>query len=130
MARDPSTRDLSDKHEAWLLAEFGGIQSPGSGNQFRNQLDIRQPAEDFWPLGIDGKSTQGKSISISLGTWSKLVAQAHDLVPVLAQRWYQPDNRLVPELDLVTLPARTFAEILSAARAHQDQQFDHEPEQE
>jgi hypothetical protein len=116
MAKDPTTRDLSDAHEIWLAETFGGRRTRGSGNQFRDQLDVRQDDELAWPLGIDGKATRGKSLSISLDMWAKLVEQAHQLTPAIALRWYEPDNRLVPKLDLMVVQAHVFSDMLDSAR--------------
>lgn len=116
MPKDPTTRDLSDKHEDWLEEVFGGTRCPGSGNQFRNQLDLRQDPDIKFALGVDGKATRGKSLSITDEAWEKLEEQAHHLLPVMALRWYDPDNTLTPRRDLVVLDAAVFAWILECAR--------------
>lgn len=120
MPKNPTTRDLSDKHENWLAEVFGGVRCPGSGNSFRNQLDLRQDPEIKFALGIDGKATRGKSLSITDEAWDKLEEQAHTLLPVMALRWYDADNTLTPRRDLVVLDAGIFAGILELARIYAD----------
>jgi hypothetical protein len=116
MANDPTTRDMSNKHERFLQELFGGRLTPGSGNGFANQMDVRNNREDPLPLAIDGKSTFGKSVSITEEMWNKAVEQAGDLTPVLALRWYVKDNTLTTKRDLVVLDAHDFAEMAEALR--------------
>jgi hypothetical protein len=116
MASDPTTRDMSDKHERFLQELFGGRITPGSGNGFANQMDVRNNREDPLPLAIDGKSTFGKSIGVTEEMWDKAVEQAGDLTPMLALRWYAKDNTLKPKRDLVVLDANDFAEMVDTLR--------------
>jgi hypothetical protein len=116
MASDPTTRDMSNKHERFLQELFGGRITPGSGNGFANQMDVRNDREDPLPLAIDGKSTFAKSISITEEMWDKAVEQAGDLIPMLALRWYAKDNTLTPKRDLVVLDAHDFAEMAETLR--------------
>jgi hypothetical protein len=107
---------MSNKHERFLQELFGGRLTPGSGNGFANQMDVRNNREDPLPLAIDGKSTFGKSVSITEEMWNKAVEQAGDLTPVLALRWYVKDNTLTTKRDLVVLDAHDFAEMAEALR--------------
>jgi hypothetical protein len=116
MASDPTTRDMSDKHERFLQGLFGGRLTPGSGNGFANQMDVRNDHEEPLPLAIDGKSTFGKSVGVTLEMWEKAVEQAGDLTPVLALRWYAKDNTLTPKRDLVVVDAHDFAEMVETLR--------------
>lgn len=116
MASDPSTRDMSNKHERFLQELFGGRLTPGSGSGFANQMDVRNDRTDPLPLAIDGKSTFGKSVGVTLEMWQKAVEQAGDLTPVLALRWYAKDNTLTPKRDLVVVDAHDFAEMVQVLR--------------
>jgi hypothetical protein len=107
---------MSDAHEIFLADLFDGRRSVGSGNQANDQADGRNRVYDtIYPAAWDGKATLGKSHSVTLETWDKLVEQAHGLRPILALRWYA-DERLHVRRDLVVLDAHDFAEILEAAR--------------
>ena len=111
-----TTRKMSDAHEIFLAGQFGGRRSIGSGNQSHDQADGRNERGTPFAVAWDGKSTLGKSHSITLDTWDKLVEQSHGLSPVLALRWYATE-RLHVGRDLVVLDVHDFIEILEAARA-------------
>lgn len=110
-----TTRDLSDKHEAYLADLLGGRRTRGSGNQFNDQMDGRQHRFDG-PVAFawDGKATTGKSISVSLAMWEKAVEQAGGERAALALRWYL-NERLTEAVDLITVSADDFAELLELA---------------
>jgi hypothetical protein len=112
---------MSDKHERFLQELFGGRITPGSGNGFANQMDVRNDREDPFPLAIDGKSTFGKSIGVTEEMWDKAVEQAGDLTPVLALRWYAKDNTLKSKRDLVVVDAHDFAAMIETLRTAQRQ---------
>lgn len=112
MAKDPTTRNLSDAHEIFLADLFGGRRTRGSGNQTNNPLDVRLDPTAPFPMGLEGKSTRSKSLSVSVATWEKLLDQAHGLRPALALRFYRSDNLLVPLHDLVVLNAHDLAELI------------------
>lgn len=112
MARDRTTRDLSDRHELFLADLFGGERMRGSGNQFNNPLDVRMDPTGPFALGFEGKSTRKGSLSISVATWQKLLEQAHGLRPALALRFYRDDNTLTPLHDLVVVKAHDLAELM------------------
>lgn len=122
MAKDPTTRDLSDRHEEDLLDLFGGRRTAGSGNQFRDQTDVRMIPGRHTPIAFafDGKSTQRLSHSVTRQAWDKLVHQAHDLRPAMPLRWYEADNTLKVALDLVVLRLGDFSEILELANTYQE----------
>lgn len=116
MPKPLTTRALSDKHEIFLAELLGGRRSISSGNQWNDAADGRNSHyETIFPLAWDGKATLGKSHSITLATWDKLVEQSHGERPALALRWYA-NERLTVTRDLVVLDAHDFAEILEAAR--------------
>lgn len=121
MASEPTTRDMSDAHELFLQKLFGGRITPGSGNGFANQMDVRNDRQEPVPLAIDGKSTFKKSITVTREMWEKAVEQAGDLTPVIALRWYAKDFTLNSVRDLVVLDAHDFAEMIQVLRETQRQ---------
>lgn len=116
--RKPATRDLSDRHEEFLAETFGGRRTPGSGNQFHRQMDVRDSPDTPLALAWDGKATLGKSVGVSREMWEKAREQAGSEIPALALRWYASE-RLDPALDLVVLSAQDFAAILATARQYE-----------
>lgn len=104
-------RKMSDAHEAHLAEVYGGRLTPGSGNGFANPMDVRQSRyESAIAWAIDGKSTRGKSISITRDMLEKAVEQAGAERPLLALRFYDDDRlrsyedwALVREDDLLEL---------------------------
>ena len=115
MAAKSTTRAMSDRHEAFLATLIDGRTTPGSGNGFANQMDVRNDSDTPYALAVDGKSTKAASISFSLATWDKAVEQAHGEEPALAFRFYH-DDRLVRSTDFVMVTAEFFGNLLDAAR--------------
>ena len=93
-------RKMSDKHEADLAEVLDGRVMPGSGNQFNNQMDVRV---DDIRLALDGKSTRGKSISITREMIDKAREQSQGYTPAIALRFYE-DDRLKHADDWVLVP--------------------------
>lgn len=125
-----STRKLSDRHEAYLADLFGGRVTLGSGNQWRDQTDVKQPhGSAHYLLAMDGKATLGKSIGVSREMWRKLVEQAGHFIPALPLRFYANEALTRVEVDLVAVEAHVFAEILEDANAYRaslDAQTNHQ----
>lgn len=115
MAAKNTTRAMSDRHEDFLAELIAGRRTPGSGNGFANQMDVRNGPREPYALAVDGKSTRARSISFSLDTWNKAVEQAQGLMAALAFRFYH-DDRLIRTTDFVMVDARFFGELLEAAR--------------
>lgn len=120
--RNPTTRDLSDRHAEFIRKTFGARITRGSGNQFNDQADNRMPRDRWhtYAFAFEGKATRRASLSVKADDWVKLVAQAHDLSPAMALRWYRPDDTLTPELDLIAVKAADFAAILSSANTYEE----------
>jgi hypothetical protein len=113
-----TTRDMSDRHEAYLQKLFGGKIQRGSGNQFNGQMDVRQPRDQgYYAFALDGKSTKAASITITREMWDKAVEQAHAHEPGLPLRFYD-NGRLTEALDLIALDLHTFGRILADANAY------------
>ena len=105
-------RKMSDRHEADLAEAFGGRVTPGSGNGFANQMDVRQSRYDSEvAFAIDGKSTRAKSISVTREMLDKAREQAHGERPAIALRFYDND-RLTEYEDWVLVQADDLLELM------------------
>ncbi len=111
----PTTRAMSDRHEEFIAAMMGGRVTRGSGCTFRDQLDGKQGHDRSVRFAWDGKSTLGKSLSITREIWAKVVRQAHDARPMMALRWYR-NERLDPELDLAVVSLADLSELAEQSR--------------
>jgi hypothetical protein len=109
---------MSDRHEDFIADTFGGRRTPGSGNQFSKQMDVRDSPEIPLAIAWDGKATLGKSVGVTRDMWQKAREQAGAEIPALALRWYDGE-RLIPALDLIVFDAHDFAGILMAAREYE-----------
>lgn len=125
MAKDPTTRDLSDKHADYIADLFGAPVQRGSGNQPNRPTDNRMRIGRHTPIAFafEGKATRNRSLSVSLADWRKVCEQAHGLRPAMAYRFYRPDNLLVPEADLIAVKADDFAEVLEGANLYAEMRF-------
>jgi hypothetical protein len=107
---------MSDAHEDFLADLIGGRRTPGSGNGFANQMDVRNDTRlEPYPFALDGKSTRSKSITITLEMWAKAIEQAHGCNPGFGLRWYH-DDRLRSSTDLIVVRASDFGELLWEVR--------------
>lgn len=120
MASKPTTRQMSDVHEKEIADLFGGLIMPGSGNQWANQMDVRQHhlVTGEWSFAFDGKSTLGKSIGVSVEMWEKAVEQAEHEKPALPLRFFE-DYRMKGGHHLVVLDANDLAGLIEAARKYE-----------
>jgi len=110
-------RRMSDAHETYLQEMFGGYISPGSGNSFANQGDVRMSRYDNeYAFVFEGKSTLAASLSTPLTMWHKIVEQSKHHLPALALRFYL-DERLEKTIDLVVISADDLKELLERANA-------------
>jgi hypothetical protein len=108
-------RRMSNVHEQWLQRLFGGVISPGSGNQFANPGDVKQSHYDNqYAFTFDGKATLAASQSIPLEMWRKIQRQSTNNHPALALRYYL-DARLNESVDLIVIDAHIFKELLDVA---------------
>lgn len=111
---------MGEAHEAHIQSVFGGRRTRGSGNQWRDQTDVRMDhREEAVAFAFDGKSTRAKSSTITRADLDKLVQQSAELRPCLAVRFYEDDRLklaedwyLVAEDDLLELIERS--RLLSA----------------
>lgn len=108
-------KKMGDKHEEHLVEVFGGRQTRGSGNQPANPMDGRHNRyEQTVAFAWDGKSTRGKSITVTDAMLEKAEQQAHGERPMLSLRWYYDDRlrvyrdwHLIREDDLLELMERS-----------------------
>lgn len=112
----PTTTEMARPHERRLARAFDGRRCQGSGNQFTDQMDVRNEADQRFPFAVDGKSTFARSISVTTIMWAKAVEQAHGLRPALGLRFYRADHTLSVLRDLVVLDLNDVAEMLGELR--------------
>lgn len=115
-AKRGTTRAMSDKHEKFLAELIGGRRTPGSGNGFANQMDVRNDSREDYALALDGKSTMSRSITVTLDMIEKGIEQAHECQAGFALRFYH-DDRLNRSTDLILIDAGFFADLLYTARS-------------
>jgi hypothetical protein len=110
--------EMSVLHEGDLNYLLGGRLSPGSGNQFANQMDNRNDhREQEFAFAVDGKATFAKSISVTRVMWEKAIEQSHGERPMLALRFYD-NERLKIGLDLAVVSLHDLAELIERANLH------------
>ena len=117
MAINPTTREMSDAHEARLAAAFDGTVQPGSGNQWHHQGDVRNAHDLPFAFTLDGKSTMGKGITVTLEMIAKIIEQAQGERPGFGLRWYGSGDMSDVLHDFVLLLLSDVEEMLTAARA-------------
>ena len=110
-----TTRKMSDAQEEHLVEVFGARRTRGSGNQPANPMDARQHRLDsVVAFAVDGKSTRGKSLSVTRDMLAKAEEQSHGERPMIALRFYDDDRlrrftdwSLIREDDLLELIERS-----------------------
>ncbi|MEV7675170.1 hypothetical protein [Streptomyces sp. NPDC088752] len=108
---------MGDAHEKHLAETLGMRQTRGSGNQWRDQMDAKHDRTSTqYAFAVDGKSTLGKSVSVTRDMWDKAVEQAGGERPMLGLRFYD-SGALKVHADLVACDLLDFAELLEAAKA-------------
>lgn len=118
--RHPTTRDLSDRHEARLAAALGGRATRASGSTFRDQADGRHPhGSRSYVFAWDGKATLGQSIAVSRAMWAKIKEQAHGARPMVALCFYADERLTRVEASLVAVGEDDFVEMMEAAEDRQ-----------
>ena len=94
---------------------FGGRVTPGSGNKPANPMDVRQSRYDHdVAFAIEGKSTRGKSLSVTRDMLNKAVEQSHGERPMIALRFYG-DDRLRDFEDWVLVRVDDMLELMERA---------------
>jgi hypothetical protein len=110
-----TTHKMAEAHETWLAKVLHGRKSRGSGSQWRDQMDGRR-SRYHWQFAWawDGKSTLGKSISVTRKMLSKAREQAGGERPMIPLRFYS-DERLRTYDDWFLVRAEDFLEMDAAA---------------
>jgi hypothetical protein len=103
-------KKMGHAHEVYLAKLFGGRMSRGSGNQWREPADGRHNHHDPYALAWDGKSTEGRSISITRAMVEKIIEQAGGERPMLGLRFYA-NHALDVAHDWVAIRAVDLAEM-------------------
>lgn len=106
-----TTRMMSDAHEEFLSELLDAPIMPGSGNQAANPMDVRQHRRNLAvAFAVDGKSTRGKSISVTKEMIAKAEDQARGERMMIGLRWYE-DDRLRSFTDLIVIKPEDFSEL-------------------
>lgn len=116
MPPTPSNQKAGELHEVFLAGLFGGSKTRGSGSQWFDQGDVRNDHDDPFAFCVDGKSTRGKQVAVTLDMIAKIREQAQGERPALGLRWYANDNLDKVTEDGVYLQAEDFRELLDAGR--------------
>jgi hypothetical protein len=108
-------RQMSERHEMYLVRLFGGRRMKASGATQSGQMDGRLDAHrQAYAFAWDGKSTLGGSIGVSRKMWAKAVAQSHFERPMLCLRFYANIRLQDSEaLDLAVVDANDLAEVVA-----------------
>jgi hypothetical protein len=115
----PPTARMGELHEIHLAEINGGRKSTSSGNQWDDPNDGRNHHDDSFAFSWDGKSTKGKSISVSLEMLAKIREQAGPERPELGLRWYGDEMLSSVLEDWIAIPDVDFEEMKIAATAYE-----------
>jgi hypothetical protein len=119
MPPTPPTARMGELHEIHLAEINRGRKSTSSGNQWDDPNDGRNHHDDPFAFSWDGKSTKGKSISVSLEMLAKIREQAGPERPQLGLRWYGDELLSTVLEDWIAVPDVDFEEMKIAATAYE-----------
>lgn len=117
MPANPSTSEMGRRHVERAAEVLGAVPSAASGSKWQNPADGRSPHDGPYPVAIEGKSTRGKSLAITLDMIAKLREQSLGENPVLPMCWYGTDDLSEVTEDWAAVPLDFLGEILASARA-------------
>lgn len=117
MPPSPPTQQMGEKHEEYLARVNGGTRTRASGSQWFDQGDGRSNHDEPFAFCWDGKSTLGKSISVSREMLAKIREQAQGERPQVGLRFYGNANLDDVDEDWVAVPGDDWEEVLASARA-------------
>lgn len=117
MPANPSTSEMGRRHVERAAGALGCVPSAGSGNRWQNPADGRSGHDDPYPLALEGKSTRGKSLTVTLDMIAKLREQSLGENPVLPLCWYGTDDLTEVLEDWAAVPLDFLSEVLTSARA-------------
>ena len=116
MPANPSTTEMGERHVAYAGEVLGTRASAASGSKWQDPADGRSAHDIPYPIAIEGKSTRGKGITVTLDMLAKLREQALGEHPVLPLRWYGTDDLTVVTEDWAAVPLEFLGELLGSAR--------------
>jgi hypothetical protein len=120
-----TTRKMSDRHEEDLAEALDGIKTVASGSTWSDKSDGHQLAsEGYWRFAWDGKSTLGRSVTVTRDMLTKLREQCRGLEPLLPLRFYRDTRLTMVDEDWAAVELETFAAMQRDAnrwRAVQEQ---------
>lgn len=113
---NPPTTEMGRLHEVHTAEILGGHKTGSSGNQWDDQLDGGHEHDEPFAFRWDGKSTKGKSITITIEMIEKVTEQAQGERPAMPLRWYGNEKLTSVLHDWIAVKDVDFSEILEAAR--------------
>lgn len=116
MPPTPPAQQMGEKHEEYLAEVNAGRKSKASGSQWTDPADGRSAHDEPFAMAWDGKSTKGKSISVTLEMLAKIREQALGEIPQIGLRWYANESLRDVTEDWVAVPGDDWKEILAAGR--------------
>lgn len=116
MPPTPPTAEMGARHEEYLAFVNDGRKSKASGSQWNDPADGRSAHDEPFCTAWDGKSTLGKSISVTLEMLRKIREQALGEIPQVGLRWYKTESLRDVAEDWVAVPGDDWREILRAGR--------------
>lgn len=103
---------MSNRHEAHIAAVLAGRVTRGSGNQWRDQMDVKQHRDlGQYVFACDGKSTIGLSLLLTRTMWEKAKTQAQNLIPVIPLRFYANSRLTAVDEDLAIVDLETLGSL-------------------
>lgn len=117
MPANPSTTEMGRRHIERVANALGITPSAASGSKWQNPADGRSAHDLPYPIAVEGKSTRGKSLTITLDMIAKLREQSLGETPVLPLLWYGTDDLTEVTEDWAAVPLDFLAELLASARS-------------
>jgi hypothetical protein len=117
MPPTPTTQRMGELHEEHTAEVLGGRKTKASGSQWTDPADGAHHHDDLFAFRWDGKSTKGKSISVTIDMLEKIIEQAGGERPALPLRWYGNDALTEVLHDWIAVKDVDFSELLAAAKA-------------
>lgn len=117
MPPTPPTQRMGELHEERFTAALGMKKTKASGSRWDEQADGRHGHDEPFAFRADGKSTKGKSITVTLETIGKIRDQAHGERPAIPLAWYGNEALTQVLEDWIAVPLGDFAEMRDAAVA-------------
>jgi hypothetical protein len=114
---NPPTAEMGSKHEQYLAGLFGGAKTRASGSKWFDQGDVRNSHDEPFAFCVDGKSTLGKSITVTREMIAKIRQEAQGESPAFGLRWYGNTGLDQVDEDWAMLTGDALGSLLADARA-------------